>query len=68
MPSDITSYNEIEPDGGFLLAMDPKDAWTPQLERDFLAACDWDAATMQPSEAKLRELKLDDLIPVLQGA
>lgn len=41
---------------------------TDQLERDFLAACDWDAATMRPSDAKLRELKLDDLIPVLQGA
>jgi DNA-binding CsgD family transcriptional regulator len=36
VPSDITSYNEIEPDGGFLLAMEPMDAWTRERERDFL--------------------------------
>ena len=36
VPSDITSYNEIEPDGAFVLAMEPMDAWTPERERDFL--------------------------------
>jgi hypothetical protein len=41
---------------------------TDRLEKDFLAACDWDQATMRPSDAKLRELQLDDLIPVLQTA
>ena len=41
---------------------------TGTLERDFLVACDWDVTTMMPSEAKLRELQLDDLIPVLQEA
>ena len=36
VPSGITSYNEIEADGRFVLAMDPMDAWTTQRERDFL--------------------------------
>ena len=36
VPSDITSYNEIEPDGAFVLAMEPMDAWTRERERDFL--------------------------------
>lgn len=36
VPSDITSYNEIQPDGRFVVAMEPMEAWTRERERDFL--------------------------------
>jgi DNA-binding CsgD family transcriptional regulator len=62
VPSEITSYNEIEADGGFVLAMDPMDAWTPQRERDFLRLADQHPlivhfkATGDPSPRKITDL------------
>lgn len=37
------------------------------LEREYLAACDWDLETCKPSKRKLQELGLEDLVPVLHG-
>jgi aldehyde:ferredoxin oxidoreductase len=38
---------------------------TETLEREFLAACDWDQQTCKPSHAKLKELGLEDVAGVL---
>ena len=40
---------------------------TATLEREYLAACDWDPETTKPSPAKLRSLALEDLIPVVHA-
>ena len=40
---------------------------TATLEKDFLAAADWDPDTAKPSANKLRELGLADLIPAMHG-
>ena len=37
------------------------------LQREFLAACDWDQETTKPSRAKLEELGLADVAKVLYG-
>ncbi|GAG40025.1 unnamed protein product [marine sediment metagenome] len=37
------------------------------LQREFLAACDWDQQTCKPSSAKLAELGLEDVARVLYG-
>jgi len=37
------------------------------LQREFLAACDWDQQTCRPSRAKLEELGLQDVADVLYG-
>ena len=37
------------------------------LQREFLAACDWDQETSKPSRAKLEELGLEDVAKVLYG-
>ncbi len=37
------------------------------LQREFLAACDWDQQTCKPSRAKLEELGLEDVARVLYG-
>jgi DNA-binding CsgD family transcriptional regulator len=36
VPSSMTSYNDLSPDGTPVLALDPPDAWTPEREREFL--------------------------------
>jgi len=38
---------------------------TETLQREFLAACDWDQQTCKPSRAKLEELGLEDVADVL---
>ncbi|KPJ50510.1 MAG: hypothetical protein AMJ38_01685, partial [Dehalococcoidia bacterium DG_22] len=38
---------------------------TETLQREFLAACDWDQGTCKPSRAKLEELGLEDVAKVL---
>ncbi|MGI8553476.1 MAG: aldehyde ferredoxin oxidoreductase family protein [Dehalococcoidia bacterium] len=40
---------------------------TETLEREFLKEADWDPETAKPSAAKLQELGLEDLVPVLHG-
>jgi len=40
---------------------------TETLQREFLAACDWDQQTCRPSRAKLKELGLEDVAEVLYG-
>jgi aldehyde:ferredoxin oxidoreductase len=35
------------------------------LQREFLAACDWDQQTCKPSRAKLEELGLQDVADAL---
>jgi aldehyde:ferredoxin oxidoreductase len=40
---------------------------TETLQREFLAACDWDQQTCKPSRAKLEELGLEDVAKVLYG-
>ncbi|MGQ9573224.1 MAG: aldehyde ferredoxin oxidoreductase family protein [Dehalococcoidia bacterium] len=40
---------------------------TETLQREFLAACDWDQQTCKPSRAKLEELGLADVAAVLHG-
>jgi len=36
IPSSMTSYNDLSPDGTPVLVLDPPDAWTAERERDFL--------------------------------
>ncbi len=40
---------------------------TATLQREYLAACDWDQDTCRPSRAKLDELGLQDVAKVLHG-
>jgi aldehyde:ferredoxin oxidoreductase len=40
---------------------------TETLEKDFLREADWDPETAKPSASKLRELGLEDLVPVMHG-
>ena len=40
---------------------------TETLELEYLKECDWDAETCTPSAAKLTQLGLADLVPVLHG-
>jgi aldehyde:ferredoxin oxidoreductase len=37
------------------------------MQREFLAACDWDQQTCMPSRAKLEELGLEDVAQALHG-
>jgi len=48
------------PHAGFALDADT-------LQREFLAACDWDQETCKPSRAKLEELGLADVAKVIHG-
>ena len=40
---------------------------TATLQREYLAACDWDQDSCRPSRAKLNELGLQDVAKVLHG-
>ncbi|MDP2949931.1 MAG: aldehyde ferredoxin oxidoreductase C-terminal domain-containing protein, partial [Chloroflexota bacterium] len=40
---------------------------TETMQREFLAACDWDQQTCKPSRAKLEELGLQDVADALYG-
>ncbi len=40
---------------------------TETLEKEFLAACDWDTETCKPSAAKLESLGLADVVPMVHG-
>jgi aldehyde:ferredoxin oxidoreductase len=51
---------EVGPHKGFTLDGDT-------LQREFLAACDWDQQTCVPSRAKLEELGLEDVAQALYG-
>ncbi len=51
---------EAGPHAGFSLD-------TETLQREFLAACDWDQETCKPSRAKLEELGLADVAKVIHG-
>ncbi len=51
---------EVGPHKGFTLDGDT-------MQREFLAACDWDQQTCMPSRAKLEELGLEDVAQALYG-
>jgi len=40
---------------------------TATLEREYMAACDWDPETAKPSAAKLESLGLADVIPMIHA-